>query len=295
MRAVFTTKVDPSYDDLPEERYHFPRTYLNQVQAAVGDLILYYEPRRSDARDSSRGGRQSYFATARVTHIAEDRERPDHFYAYIADYLEMPRPVPFAEGGLHYEAALRKADGSTNRGAFGRAVRPIPDAEFEAILAAGFAHLLTPSQAATADFTLQEEPEVFRRPIIERLTRRPFREAAFADVVKHAYDSTCAMTGLKIINGGGRAEVQAAHIRPVERSGTDSVRNGIALCGTAHWMFDRGLVSLQDDYKILLSAKLPDDARRLLRPDLTITVPHEPSLRPHPQFLRFHREQVFKA
>ena len=25
-KAVLTTKVDPSYDDLPEERYHFPRT-----------------------------------------------------------------------------------------------------------------------------------------------------------------------------------------------------------------------------------------------------------------------------
>lgn len=295
MRAVFTTKVDPSYDDLPEERYHFPRTYLNQVRGAVGDLILYYEPRRADARESSRGGRQSYFAAARVTHIAEDRERPDHFYAYVTDYLEMLRPVPFAESGLHYESALRKADGSTNRGAFGRAVRPIPDNEFEAILASGFARLLIPLQAENAAFVLQEEPEVFERPVVERLTRRPFREAAFAETVKRAYDSTCAMTGLRIINGGGRAEVQAAHIRPVERSGTDSVRNGLALCGTAHWMFDRGLVTLQDDYRILLSTKLPEDARRLLRPDLTLAVPTEVSLRPHPQFLKFHREQVFKA
>ncbi len=129
MKAVFTTKVSPSYDDLPEERYHFPRTYLNQVRAAVGDLIVYYEPRRSGARESSRGGRQVYFATARVTRLTEDPEQPDHFYAYVSEYLEMPRPVPFAEGGLHYESALRKADGSTNRGAFGRAVRSIPETE----------------------------------------------------------------------------------------------------------------------------------------------------------------------
>lgn len=27
--AVFTTKVSPTYDDLPEVRYHFPKTYLN--------------------------------------------------------------------------------------------------------------------------------------------------------------------------------------------------------------------------------------------------------------------------
>ncbi len=44
--AIFTTKIEPAYDDLPEERYHFPRTYLSQVEAAVGDWIVYYEPRR---------------------------------------------------------------------------------------------------------------------------------------------------------------------------------------------------------------------------------------------------------
>jgi len=35
--AVLTTSVGSIYDDLPEFRYHFPKTYLNQVQAAVGD------------------------------------------------------------------------------------------------------------------------------------------------------------------------------------------------------------------------------------------------------------------
>src|SRR5258708_25994518 len=66
-KAVFTTKVTPSYNDLPEVRYHFPRTYLNQVKQAVGDHIVYYEPRRSSVELSSFGGRQSYFGVARVT------------------------------------------------------------------------------------------------------------------------------------------------------------------------------------------------------------------------------------
>ncbi len=34
-KAVLTTKVDPTYDDLPEQRYHFPRTYLRQIEAAA--------------------------------------------------------------------------------------------------------------------------------------------------------------------------------------------------------------------------------------------------------------------
>src|SRR3546814_9585906 len=90
---------------------------------------------------------------------------------------------------------------------------------------------------------LMEEPSTFDRPIVERVIARPFRDAAFARAVKSAYADTCAITGLKIINGGGRSEVQAAHIRPVVSQGPDSVRNGLALSGTIHWMFDRGLIS----------------------------------------------------
>jgi putative restriction endonuclease len=103
-----------------------------------------------------------------------------------------------------------------------------------------------------------EEATAFERPIVEMIVARPFREAAFAKSVKIAYSNTCAMTGLKIINGGGRAEVQAAHIKPVASGGSDSVRNGLALSGTIHWMFDRGLVSVDDDYSILVATdRLP--------------------------------------
>ena len=66
-KAVLTTKVDPSYDDLPEERYHFLRTYLN---------------------------------AARIVRVDADPRRADHYYAYVDDYLEFDRPVPFREAGL---------------------------------------------------------------------------------------------------------------------------------------------------------------------------------------------------
>ena len=57
-KAVLTTKVDPTYDDLPEVRYHFPRTYLRQIEAAKGDFVVYYEPRRASGDLSSSGGRR---------------------------------------------------------------------------------------------------------------------------------------------------------------------------------------------------------------------------------------------
>jgi len=298
-KAVFTTKVDPNYDDLPEERYHFPKTYLRAVEEARGDWIVYYEPRRSSGALSSRGGRQAYFGTARVVRVEADRRLADHFYAYVEGFLPFPRPVPFKEGDHYYERGLRRDDGGTSKGAFGRSVRPISEGEYNTILRAGYAHVISeeqPSNRELAAFGVADEPATFERPIVERVIARPFRDAVFSSVVKTAYGNTCAITGLKIINGGGRSEVQAAHIRPVSHAGTDSVRNGVALCGTVHWMFDRGLLSLDDDYNILLAkGKVPDTVQRLINPDRRMILPPRPDLRPNPQWLRYHRETIFKG
>ncbi len=106
------------------------------------------------------------------------------------------------------------------------------------------------------------------------------------------------MTGLKLINGGGRPEIEAAHIRPVgaEHHGPDSMRNGLALSRTFHWLFDRGVISIADDYKIILVQKsVPDQLKRLLLPGGRIMVPDDPLSRPHQQFLRYHREQIYQG
>jgi len=289
-KAVFTTKVEPHYDDLPEDRYHFPRAYLRQVEVTVGDWIIYYEPRRTSADLQSRGGRQSYFATAHVQRIAPDPRREDHFYAYVADYLEFDRAVPFKDGELYYEQGLRRSDGGTSKGAFGRAVRTITDVEYDTILKSGFVRTLIESGSKRAAEGLpaafDEEAKLFERPIVEMVVARPFRDAAFAVSVKAAYSNTCAMTGLQIINGGGRAEVQAAHIRPVAAGGSDSVRNGLALSGTIHWMFDRGLVSVDDDFTILAaSGHLPPAITNLFRADRKLVIPSRPEISPHPAHL----------
>ena len=198
-KAVFTTKVDPTYDDLPEQRYHFPGTYLRQAQAAINDWIVYYEPRRSTGHLSSTGGRQSYFATARVKGIEADPQRNDHYYAFVDEYLEFDKPVPFREGEVTYERKLTKDDGSTNKGAFGRAIRNISDAEFDLILMAGYARTIAESKppAITPDAGIrmpkydgfsESEQQAFQRPIVESLISRPFRDIAFVGAVKKAYE-----------------------------------------------------------------------------------------------------------
>ena len=107
-KAVFTTKVTPGYKDLPEVRYHFPRTYLNQARQSIGDHIVYYEPRRSSVDLSSGGGRQSYFAVARVIDVVEDKELANHFYAVVDNYLDFDRPSRLPKAQNTTRARSRK-------------------------------------------------------------------------------------------------------------------------------------------------------------------------------------------
>ena len=112
-----------------------------------------------------------------------------------------------------------------------------------------------------------------------------------------AYDERCAITGLRLINGGGRAEVEAAHIKPVQADGPDIVCNGIALSGTAHWMFDRGLVGLDDDLRIRISRQVndPDAVASMINPTGALLTPARATDRPWPAFVTWHRSQCFKA
>lgn len=292
-KAVLTFSETSGYDDQPEVRYHFPSTYLNQVKAAVGDLVVYYEPRRTAGINSS-GGRQAYFAVARLDAVKPDPYQSDHHYGIVSEYLEFDRPVPFKKGTTYFERDLQKSDGSTNKGAFGRSVRLLSDAEFEEILSEGFRRRLQPWERAELGVAEEAYPWP-NHPLAAQVVARPFRDLAFQRHVREAYGNACAFTGLRLINGGGRPEVHAAHIRPVSKNGPDSVRNGLALTGTVRWLFERGLVSLSDDYRIVLASQgVPEDVVRLIKPGRPIALPNRPELRPHREYLEWHRTKVFK-
>jgi putative restriction endonuclease len=61
-------------------------------------------------------------------------------------------------------------------------------------------------------------------------------------------------------------------------------------------MFDRGLLSLNDDLTILMAAdRVPDTVKRLINPERKLLLPERSEFRPHQQFLQFHRAAVFKG
>jgi putative restriction endonuclease len=183
-------------------------------------------------------------------------------------------------------------DGSTNSIATRNAVRAIPRADFDVISRAG---LLADGEQTSDRFVVEEVQAEYdgRRRLAKTL--RPIRDAAFSRAVKKAYRGTCAMTGLRLVDHLENFEVDAAHIRSVEHNGPDSPRNGLALTGTMHWLFDHGLLSVLDDGRILKSSRLPGRVADLLNQTGMITPPENLALAPHPIFLRWHRENRFRS
>lgn len=306
MKGVFDTKAGSGYDDDIVHRYHFPIQYLGKAREMVGDWIIYREPQRN-------GGRRAYIAVAWVERIEADPTKPGHSYAVVRKFLPFDRPVPFRGPQGYREAPLRALADQARSGAYlqGKSVRFISDADFAAIVEAGLSETLSPENArrleldiahldaATADLLapgMAEDAAVWEsqeRRVSRLLTNRKIRDANFRLAVCEAYDNTCAVTRLRLVNGGGKAEVQAAHIWPVGEGGPDVVQNGLALSATVHWLFDRHLISLTDDYRLLVAHnRVPSELTGLfVGHGERIHLPTDSSLRPYQPYVARHRER----
>jgi putative restriction endonuclease len=295
--GVFIHRSDSIYDDSPAERYQFPPQYLGRVEACVGDWIVYYEPRKVD---ETRG----YFAMARVERVIPDPKAPDMYLALIepGSYLDFANPVPFSGADGVVERGVLNDEGRIS-GRAQSAVRALSADDFNRIVGLGLreeAPVLPRVGEVVPLPGLHEEQAPFSfeqtRERVSYLSSRILRDRIFRRTVLRAYGERCAITGLRLINGSGRGEVDAAHIRPVEKSGPDIVSNGLALSGTAHWMFDRGLIALSDGLEILISRRVNDQegVRALINKDGHARPPHRALERPHPHFLQWHRDHCFK-
>jgi len=295
--GIFIHRSDSIYDDIPSERYQFPKQYLSRAQQCEGDWIVYLEP--SKVKET-----KGYFSVAKVQEIIPDPRKPDMFLAVIepGTYLDFGDPVSFRDENSIIERGLLNDQGKIS-GRAQAAVRTLSAEDFTRIVERGLGRdedilprvgdtmQLPGFQDAQAPF--QHVPA---RERVNQLTNRAVRDRNFRKNVLRAYGERCAITGLRLINGGGRAEVEAAHIRPVEHDGPDIVSNGLALSGTAHWMFDRGLVGLADDLTILVSRQSNDieAVTSMINSSGKILVPDRFANRPRTEFVTWHRDNCFK-
>lgn len=295
--GVFIHRTDSIYDDVPSDRYQFPRQYLSRALQCEGDWIVYLEPGKVT---DSRG----YFAVAKVRKIIADPGADGMHLAVIepGSYLDFGDPVPFREPDGIVERGLLNEHGKIS-GRAQAAVRPLSPEDFARIVERGIGSddgYLPRIGGDPATSGLSDPPAPFEHPPdrerVRQLANRMVRDRNFRKSVLRAYGERCAMTGLRLINGGGRAEAEAAHIKPVDHGGPDIVSNGLALSGTAHWMFDRGLVGLSDDLTILISRQSNDPVavKAMINPSGKLLTPPRPANRPRSEFVAWHRENCFK-
>ena len=56
--------------------------------------------------------------------------------------------------------------------------------------------------------------------------------------------------------------IDACHIVPFSFSYDDTISNGIALCPNLHRAFDRGLIAINDNYRVVVSSVFKEEVTR---------------------------------
>lgn len=296
MKAVFDTKPTSIYNDDLERHYHFPSQYLPVIEQSVGDWIVFRRPKRD-------GGDMAYFGIARVAAIEPDASDRRMHFALLVDHLQFVRPVPWTVGNRYWEEALRSRP-SSRVGVYlqGKSARGISDRDFADIVAAGLGDALSVENAANINASTESiaearaevqaaATEAQPREIERVLTSRIIRDASFRRVICGAYDNRCAVTGIKLFDSAGNAEAQAAHIWSVASGGPDIVQNGLALSSTVHWLFDRHLITIDNEFRLVVSTKkVPNELQAsLLQNGRKLHLPRKESDWPQQGYIEKHR------
>lgn len=140
-----------------------------------------------------------------------------------------------------------------------------------------------------------KEPKVRENKETYKVIVETGRDARFRiEVVVIAYRHICALTGYRMTTIEMESIVEAAHIHEFRDSRNNDPRNGIALSKNAHWQFDRGLWSMNDNYEILVNREqfIEDGVPGQRLADFEgrrIFLPTDPKYWPEHAYLEWHR------
>jgi putative restriction endonuclease len=130
--------------------------------------------------------------------------------------------------------------------------------------------------------------------------RNKGREARFRLNVVAAYRYTCALTRYRLTTITAGTIVDAAHIHQFSSSRNNDPRNGLALCKNAHWLFDNGLWTISDDFKITVAIgrfaeDSPDQKALSEYHGQKLHLPNDRQLWPDPIHVAWHRKNRFQG
>jgi putative restriction endonuclease len=101
---------------------------------------------------------------------------------------------------------------------------------------------------------------------------------------------------MQVVSVSNVQMVDACHIVPFSISNDDTIKNGISLSPTLHRAFDRGLISISEDYKVMVSPLVRDDSSTAALTYYNghpIITPTYSAYLPSQDNLAWHRGEVF--
>jgi putative restriction endonuclease len=122
------------------------------------------------------------------------------------------------------------------------------------------------------------------------------RGSLFKREIPKIYDNTCSISGMRIDATISVSMVDACHIVPFSVSFDDTVTNGIALCPNLHRAFDRGLISVDSSYRVVVSKHFKEsNSNYRIREfeGVEIIRPKKPEFLPSVRNFEWHQEAVF--
>lgn len=125
------------------------------------------------------------------------------------------------------------------------------------------------------------------------------RDQGFRKAIVTLYDHRCALCGIRMLTSEGHTVVEAAHIRPWSLSHDDRPTNGVALCRLCHWSFDEGLMTVGNEYEVMVSRRVQLEQNLpghiLTLRDRNIFTPDEKRYWPAQDNFGYHRRKTFRA
>jgi putative restriction endonuclease len=127
----------------------------------------------------------------------------------------------------------------------------------------------------------------------EYLIRPRLGQGAFRVLVTEAYSRRCAITGERTL-----PVLNASHIKPYAQEGPHAVNNGLLLREDIHTLFDRGYMTVTENYRVEVSKRIKEDYGNgqeyyHMHGKPLLVLPQNKLELPSKEYIQWHNENVY--
>ena len=272
--------------DIDFQQYTWRRSRFNKVRE--GDYFIYRRPSKV-----SENKKFYFFGTGKVGKITDYQ---NHVICKVEDPVRFINIV-YQDDILNYDWAW-KAKKNNHFGQFfnNYGMNQIPFEDLEHFLKMGIGEIKT-EEFDKINKELVESHIILLDPSKGKKGKKYLTKSRgtigkiFSDNVRTIYDNKCCITGIST-----RSMLESSHISPwaYDKINRVNEKNGLLLSLVLHKCFDSGLISIDEDYKVILSNSIEDENLKKYLNDFEgkkIRLPVRKEFYPDKELLKKHRQK----